>query len=508
MSVPEINRIQKATKQTHLSLILSGALDRSSKYEIRIRKNFNTACWSFRPPHYIFIGDKVLENVREGVAEDLDYYVGSYVHHEVGHSHYTERDLKSVDSFLRSKKLPFRMLNLFEDARIEHLMRLRTGRAFLWHKYEDLIKVDLTEPLGQYFFLIQNEYSHMDEVARNAFVAQNALDERIVDFYLQTLECVDTWEVVDVMVAWREVFPAPIDDTMQQLAGLGFDGESDLSESLQLQDNDRRLQQAIAQSSDINEGPETGSEDESCKGKGKNDPDGHGQPLEEFSSMDYYNSRPSVEIDERLIRRLLPQLTSIFKGRVVYTNTSRPSKRLSIKGIINDSDQIYRRKQERGKEAKVFNLLIDCSGSMSDEPLNGAAAIALLYSELARMGLVKGHIILSSTSGYQSFKMPMSREQIKGYFHTRGAEGFANTFEKTKNLMKKAEINFVITDGRIGDGELNKGKMAREGVNTFGIYVGDPEYCDLDSWFHRGVARHTLTEVVDELRRQILVKPL
>lgn len=87
-------------------------------------------------------------------------------------------------------------------------------------------------------------------------------------------------------------------------------------------------------------------------------------------------------------------------------------------------------------------------------------------------------------------------------------EGFSNTFKAVNRLMRDAEVNFIITDGNISDGALDKDRMTSEGIRTFGIYVGDPEYCQLNKWFHRGVARETLAEVVDELRRQILVKPL
>lgn len=496
--------IQKAVKKAHLDLILDGALDRTSKYVIRIRKDFNTACWSHRPPHHIFIGDKVLDNVRRDLLEpisDLDYYIGSYLYHEVGHSRFTEKDLKSLDSFLRYKGLAFRMHNLFEDARIEHLMREATSRPFLWHVYEDLSKVDLNVPLSQYFFLIQNEYSYLDEAGRAALRDQYELDERIIDFYIRTIACKDSWAVVDVMLEWKEIFPQPLEGLMNQLASIGYDGESDLSQSLETQENDAALQQLINESIDINE-------EESTSAKSPKSEDDHGEPLSEFSSFDYAYDIPSVEIDEVLIRRLQPKLQSLFRGRSVYANTSKPSKRLNIKGLIDDSENIYRRKQVLSKQTKEFNLIIDCSGSMDGDPLSGAAGIVYLFSGLAMQGFVRGKVILSSTSGYQTFNLPMTKEAIVKYFHTHGGEGFFNTFKEVKPLMKSADVNFVITDGNIGNGALDKAKMKAEGVHTFGVYVGDPDYCKLDKWFHRGVARHTLAEVIDELRRQILIKPL
>jgi len=509
------NQIKAATKSAHTDLIIDGVLDKDSKYSIRIRKNFDTACWSFRPPHHIFIGDGVLKNMKENSVfepiEDVDYYIASYLYHEVGHSLFTERDLKSINACLRSKEMSFKMHNLFEDARIEHLMREETGRSFNWLAYEDSEKIDMSKPLSQFFFLIQSEFSlfNEDEV-ESCFEVYN-LDDRIVDFYMQTIACEDSWAVINVMEEWLKIFPQSQDELEEQLGGLGFDSSSDLSQSLQLQDNDRKLETMIAESTDINEKEgQSSSDDKDKEGKGGKDPkrDEHGEPLREFSSYDYTRHFSSVDLDMPLINRLLPKLQSIFKGIIVRTNTARPSKRLSIKGLISDSDKIYRRETELAPAAKKFNLIVDCSGSMDGDPLNGAAAISLLFGKLASAGYVEGNLVLSSTTGYQTFSLPLSQKRIEEVFHTHGGEGFSNTFKAVNRLMRDAEINFIITDGNISDGALDKDRMTAEGIRTFGIYVGDPEYCQLNKWFHRGVARETLTEVVDELRRQILVKPL
>jgi len=498
------NQIQFATKSAHTDLIIDGVLDKTSKYSIRIRKNFDTACWSFRPPHHIFIGDGVLKNMRENSVfepiEDVDYYIASYLYHEVGHSLFTERDLKSISTCLRSKEMSFRMHNLFEDARIEHLMREETGRSFDWLKYEDCKKIDMSKPLSQFFFLIQSEFSLFDEDDIESRFGAYGLDDRIVDFYMQTIACEDSWAVIDIMEEWLKIFPQPEDDLEEQLAELGFDSNSDLSQSLQLQDNDQKLEIMIAESVDINEKEEQGGKDPKS--------DEHGEPLKEFSSYDYTRDFPSVDLDMPLINRLLPKLQSIFKSVIARTNTARPSKRLSLKGLISDSDKIYRRETELAPASKKFNLIVDCSGSMDGNPLDGAAAISLLFSKLASTGYVEGNLVLSSTTGYQTFKLPLSQKRIEEVFHTHGGEGFSNTFKAVNRLMRDAEVNFIITDGNISDGALDKDRMTAESIHTFGIYVGDPEYCQLDKWFHRGVARNTLSEVIDELRRQIQTKPI
>ena len=66
--------------------------------------------------------------------------VKSAVAHEVAHGLYTDRDLKGVASILADKGLPFALLNLFEDCRIEHLYTAERGikdHQFGWRHFID-----------------------------------------------------------------------------------------------------------------------------------------------------------------------------------------------------------------------------------------------------------------------------------------------------------------------------------------------------------------------------------
>jgi len=127
MSVrPDVSDISTMIDEAYLRLVIKGLLD-NEKYDIRMRRNFDTACWSFVPPHLIFVGDQIFKNC---TAKPKAYYAESYLVHEVGHSLFTERDLKAVNLALGASAIPFKLLNLAEDARIEWLMRSRLKRCF------------------------------------------------------------------------------------------------------------------------------------------------------------------------------------------------------------------------------------------------------------------------------------------------------------------------------------------------------------------------------------------
>jgi hypothetical protein len=505
-----LSLIKEAVNDGHIDMIMDDMLDEDNKYSIRLStkgKLASTACWSFKKNvHHIFVGTKILENIAEKAnlfldekEHDTSYYVQSYLYHEVAHSLFTEKDIKSMSNALNNMSIPFRVLNLFEDARIEQLMREKSKRTFNWMEFES--KHSATDPLGFFFILIQHEFAAMDEEKQNTLIEEYTIDPRIIEHYSDTLKCKDSWCVLDVIERWIKDFPIPpnTDDLLNEM-GMGTD--SDMSLSLTLQENEIEFEQAISDSEE--------SDDDSQTEAAKRDYDGDtGEKLDEFSSIDFDCGHQVCEIDHEVVRKLVPKLESIFVQRKNYQSTTRPSKRLAIKSLIRDNPKIYKRKKTLARAKRKFNIVVDCSGSMHGKYINGAASIASLFSSLASKNLLDGKVILSSNYGFQTFMLPISDATIETHFDASGGgEGFANTFEKVEPILKEGDITFVITDGHIGDGRLDKQAMKQKGIYTFGLYVGNPEECELDQWFHRGVAREKLSELIDELVRNILASPI
>ena len=498
--------ILKQTKEAYQDMIMDDILS-SEPYIVTISKRpkiINTACWSFKKgKHVILVGEKILDKIPKKARDaDLSHYIQSYLYHEVAHSLYTEKDLRAISKALKAESIPFRIHNLFEDLRIENQMRADMERKFQWAEYEEL--EDYEDPLSKLFVLIQCEYNTLEDEDKDEILTMFDIEEKITDYYDDTTKCKDSWEVIDVIKRWIEDYPLPPENDLNELLeALGMGEESDLSLSLEMQESDEEIEEMTASSENINDDePKDG-------GKGEYDPEDSGEPLDEHSTMDFSDyDHHEREIYSKTLQKMLPKLKSIFVEKSRYTPSRKASKRLNLKGIITDSEYTYKKKETQSRAKKPFNIVVDCSGSMHGAPMNNAATIISLFSSLAREGLVDGHVVLTSSYGYQTFKMPMSDDQIKKYLHTCGAEGFYNTFKCVEPILKQGDTNFCITDGNITDGAIDKKELTKKGIHTFGLYVGDPDYCHLSPWFHRGIAREKLSELIDELVRSILVRPL
>ena len=491
-------------------LFMDDFLDPDYKYSVKLTNRgeiASTACWSFRDKkHVIFVGEKILDKVGKK-RKDVEHYIASYLYHEVAHSLWTEKDLRSIDDALKAKDIPFRVHNLFEDARIEHLMREKASRKFRWKEFEPL-DGDNSDPLNKFFILIQGEYAAATKTTKSRMQKRYDIEQKIIDYYLETIAAKDSWEVIDVIQRWIEDYPLPPKPDLNDLLNqMGFGETEDLSASLQMQQDE-----SIADILD--------AESESVLGKGDDDrmPGGEADCTErdgsehdlEHTSRDFSSSysRAETKIDKSAVNRLTPVIEDIFKSKSRKTPTRKPSKRLNMKAIFTDSEYIFRRKEITERARKKFNFVVDCSGSMWGRYMDGSATIVAIFSRLAQKGLCEGKVVLSSSYGYQTLVLPLRDSTIESHFIPNGDEGFKKTFDAVGDVLSQADINFVLTDGDIVDGPLNKKTLQAKGIKTFGLYVGPSGRCNLLRWFDRGIAKENLSELADEIVRSVLTRPL
>lgn len=257
------------------------------EHRILLKKNFDTACWI--PPvgkkaaHSIYYGDRMLTRVIQWFCEShkisvtkveldaiaalklsaeaqmcrlldlvnsrlsealkfelqrwLQLAVVSYGRHEREHARRTPRDLKQVNKDLAAIKVPFRVFNLFEDARIEHLSRLEQDTNFEWAVFEALAPVN--HPQNAFLRCIQLEGEvdaalEADETPLEALPGipeawvgrpVNEFFARVQEYYIRTCACGEAEMLYPIMREFMDEFDPKSESDKDQGEGDPGDGE-------------------------------------------------------------------------------------------------------------------------------------------------------------------------------------------------------------------------------------------------------------------------------------------
>lgn len=490
------NDINKA----YIELLIDGHMDKD-KVDFRIKPDFNTASWSWTPPHTIVVGDKILENT--DVAHNTSYYVGSFVNHEVAHSRFTERNIQSFDKELKRRNLKFQLWNIFEDARIEHLWREETSRNFKWLEYEPaVIQSDSISTLNA---IVQADGNTGVSIEKNA--------ERVANYYYpKIISAKHSWDLIPIMEEWKKEYGDNLDDENhlpdenepkdEKDNQISSSRGQDMKFALHFSQNPDYQKEFLKGTVGISSEEPAGPKKESAEA---------GSCRIDSASKGSLISRHSSDYILRAIKEagnLISSFEPLFRVTKGYSTSMSPQKRLNMKGIARGSiDRPFRKKTEEHPGQKDVVLILDLSGSMCGRSESAAATIIALFSRLSTKGLVKGHVILSGVKGqksyWETYRFPIPDSTISQFRAIYDAEGIQDTIKNNIQMLKKADLVFCLTDGQITDAPIDRDSLSKQGISITGIYVGDDAHCNLSKWFAKGVARATIKEVADELLRKM-----
>ena len=496
--------IEAAVREEVLAGILAGR-DVEEELLIRIKPGFNTGCWTWVPPHRIYIGSGIFDNpqVREGLTDEQKVrYTGAYVRHEQGHAQFTERDLKAVQGRLNLERLPFGLWNLFEDARMEAHYRRRHEIRFEWLEFEqsdfDPGQVKSLPTLAQamLFALIQSEgeisaeslEKHAAEVGcsvcrdelRGVDRTAESVAKSVLGYYAETCSQKETLALLPIMRRWVQEFGLP---PPEQGGGAGGAG-GDLELSMMLQTDPEALEEFDKGAKDIN---------------GKEIPGGKKTPEELIDLPEGGTSNLLVgagaHIDESRVAVIVQHLRKLFLERVRVEYSETPAKRISARHCATERPP-YRHRTVTGRARRRFELVVDCSGSMSGLHIEEGRVLVAALSALAREGKVEGHVILSVGHGafhWERFRLPMSLESIGKIEAFGSAEGLEYALRANIDVLRGADFVCVYTDGVITDRPIQKDWLHQRGVHTTGLYVGDAGYLsELQKYFDRSLIREDI----------------
>jgi len=494
------------------SLFMPGSL--SEAQDVRLKPGFETACWSFQPPHKIFVGDKLFEkpNIRpELTDEQLARYVRVHYHHEQGHALYTERNMGRIKTALTAMSAPFQLFNLMEDAVIEHRYREDNEFQFNWTEYETISFHDRPESL--LFAAIQAEgdfervRAELDAWAPAgatpvteglALTADpkeplNRLLPRVEFYYRRLVKLRSTMAVMPIIKAWLEEFGTPPPPPKN-----GGMNDMQISIAMGVDPGEREKMEAGTK-------PLSSKTDDSLEGGKAPCEVNHSSVAE--SGVVLVDASRSEPLDLARVSALAMRLRPLFKQQVRKSSTTTPNNRFSARHMVMGLSP-YRKKALVGKGKKRIFLEIDCSGSMGGMHIEEGRVLVAALSLLARQGYVTGHVALSIVTGgsprWQTFEFPMADELTQRIGAYGGAEGLEYTLTANFDRAKEADYVFIYTDANICDKPIDKAALHRKGLYTWGLYAGAPEGV-LDrmmEFFDKAIIRQNAEELVDAILAQ------
>lgn len=528
---PNHDLIYQAVREVSFDLAVAGIeLDRP--LTTRVKPGFNTAAWTFnRDQHTIFMGDAVFPWDRAkplADADKLDVYKSLY-RHELAHAAHTTRDFASMNAMCRRAKCEFQLLNIFEDARIEHLEREASGQQFGWANFM-AAPPSGDSPTSIFFTMIEQE-------TRDVVASDSALLERVQSYYDRVIAAPDTEALEPLLKEWTQEFKRDQDqqkDQGQQGQGEGQPGQGQGQQPDQSQDGQQQQQQGQGGT------PSPGQEQtvqQPGQEAGKGEPAGKSDSLtadrdelpmsaqlsndvnyDQFSAdtVDVKDLGPQQqkdhsrgdggdgrvkEQDESLEWGESKKLAAVLKKAMQGVNRSVasdvPSKKLNVKGMTRPGAPMFRRKELQGQKRLNLFFVVDISGSMDGEPIKNGRLLAGALHVLAEQGLAEGKILLSGSSYRDMFDLKDrdAREKIEAIGAIGGGEGFTKNFIDHRKDMEGRDAVLVFTDANTE--KVDRDMLAKHKVYPIGLYCGTDKKApdNLRENFDRNVVRDSIDEL-------------
>jgi len=494
------------------------------KHTVSLKPKFDTACWAYLPPHRIYIGKDLFEKrmVKPGLTKAQQAkYIANHYHHELGHALFTERNMKRIQSVLKTMDCQFSLYNLFEDAYMEDRYRREAEYRFEWLSLEDLdfsprpesllfgliqaegdvnvVQTRLeswapeapTVPAGDPMALLASLFSQVPDDSREKLVS---LLPRVVEYYQRIVAVTQSMQLMPILKEWLDEFGRP--------PAMPPSGMSDLEQSAQLMTDDKAREEFEGDVQEVkDDGPDDpdGSDGDGKKPRKVDDP----QSLQAVSQRGKVLRNNPVPVDMARVTALAKKFGKFFetKSRVVSTKT--PQRRVSARHFALGRAP-YRRTELEGRGTKRVFLEIDCSGSMSGFHTDEGKVLLSALSMLARQGHIEGHVALSAVIGgprWELYQLPVAQEVINRIEGYAGAEGLEFAMRDNLKLLREADYVFVYTDGQISDNAIDKAYFHQYGVYTWGLYAGDNEgfLGSMMKYFDKAILRRSAEALVDAM---------
>lgn len=434
-------------------------------YEIYVKPNFATASWRFyQDKHQIVIGANIFKNSAHILNETQKIeYLKSYLHHELAHSIWSEKDLKFLNDQLFVEAIPFELFNLFEDARIEEQMRSHLKKLFKWTEYELLATP--TNSLGIFFYLLQSEHQKKSlvELKNKIGISLHKDFNTVLDFYKRALKSTNSLQLIPLLREWIKKFP----ETIKYIQIIKKEGHLFCEES-QYTTDDKKFDELLSDAINITSEylpQETKSKVKSIRERAKASSRGTLLHPHEIK----------MPFNEKQRDMLLVRMKKLFYEPLRLISTRVPAKRVNLKRLPTGSEKIFKKKDAPKLLKKKITIILDLSGSMQCVIENMRLLIDVM-DKMSSKGLIDATLILTANkygATYEVLQMPLKKGTISRIVPFSSTEGLENSMKSNIELLSSSDYVWILTDGYIDEEPLNKNYFASHGVKTHAMYIGD-----------------------------------
>lgn len=509
------------------------------RFRLMINPKLETAATHYdakAEEHVIFIGTNYKDFDRVYSAQDKKAFVQALYLHEVGHTVHTDKNLKLISEICKENNIPFSLLNLAEDARIEYLIKkTMKDKAGMRYTFDWTTWMRLPE---------QNANMDPESILYSMITTENnkpilALQSKEVgQFYERFISAPDTFSVIEILKEWMEKFhkndPKAAQNAMNSLSatqsqsqnsgegkekGTGqnqdkgeADSEepsesgkptskggkdknklndergkkhfSDMENSLGMEMDQEAFESMMASSIDYNEIIQMTNENTPYK----IETDFDTIVVEEASNTKtiFSDKNPEGKFYDHQIKEIERLFRRLKKEKISQNETRNFSRRMNTKKFAYaksgiSAHKMYKEDVKKSKtQGRKILFSLDLSGSMRGMPSDSQRTILIAANKIANSEkkykiAALGTKIKGRGGLYQTIQLPCNERVLIGCDADGNAEGIRNGMENNKKLFKEADLVVFITDGNVHDGEISEAlirKHIRDDAISVGIYVG------------------------------------
>ena len=431
----------------------------------QVRKGLATATWSFnakRNTHLVTLGDSFatalnVPPIRSVSPASMDRHAGrladALLRHEAWHGRITERDIEAIAADAKRRGVPFVVLNLFEDIRIEQAARAAEKVPFKWRKYFRVVTTNNPTVMLSNCTTVEYETGH-------GWTGDHTNLKVVRTFFTRAQALTSTQAALDLAEEWVHHWDAAGRTDHRTMPA----GVPRASAQVGAENDGSALISVAAPIAVDGHGAYRGGSDTT--------PTAATSRVRWSTFVDAAKAAERGPVDAAHVRRLAERLGRVLAAtaspRTARVSTS--GNRLHMAGVMTGSAQSFRSHGKTGGKPKLC-VVIDFSGSMSEDWVEHGRVFMAAVSHLARQGVIDATIIATGGGAHAVLPTTLTPQEVNALHPNKRTESIAATLEASRAEVMDADFTVVYTDARITDGAVDAGAWRRRGVELIGAVV-------------------------------------